>query len=255
MSIRLLSAAWDLAIDSTEKMVLMCLCDHANDDGLCWPSVATIGRKCSKSERTVQSALKWLNDNNYFRVEDRPGKGRLYFLNPRKICTPAKSAPPQDLQDTPAKSAPHPRKSRTQTTIEPSRTVNRENAGASAGEDEQSEVRHASGRGWPEIPDWIPAEQWNGFIDMRKRKRANPTPRAIELLIIKLDRLRTAGNDPGQVLDQSTVKNWTDVFELKERSNGSTPGKSPHDSRDGFERALDRRIFGEGADGPAVATG
>ena len=57
MSIRLLSAAWDLDIGSTEKMVLMSLCDHANDDGLCWPAIATICRKTSKSERTVRNAL------------------------------------------------------------------------------------------------------------------------------------------------------------------------------------------------------
>lgn len=129
MSIRLLSAAWDLVIPSTEKMVLMCLCDHANDDGVCWPSIETLCRKTSKGERTVQSALKWLAENDFFTFKDGEHKARTYYLDPRKICTPAKSAPrksrtPQNLQDTPAKSAPHPRKSRTQTTIEPSRTVN-----------------------------------------------------------------------------------------------------------------------------------
>jgi len=35
MSIVLLAAAWDLEIGSTEKMVLMCLCDHANAEGAC----------------------------------------------------------------------------------------------------------------------------------------------------------------------------------------------------------------------------
>ena len=108
MSIKLLSAAWDLDIGSTEKMVLMSLCDHANDDGLCWPAVATICRKTSKSERTVQSALKWLEENGYFTRECRNGTSPKYLLNPRKICTPAEIAPPQDLRETPAKSAPKP---------------------------------------------------------------------------------------------------------------------------------------------------
>ncbi|ALC11236.1 helix-turn-helix domain-containing protein [Sphingopyxis sp. 113P3] len=108
MSIRLLSAAWDLDIGSTEKMVLMSLCDHANDEGVCWPSVATIMRKTSKSERTVQTALKWLKEQGYFEIEGRNGTSPKYILDPRKICTPAKSAPPQKLRQTPAKSAPKP---------------------------------------------------------------------------------------------------------------------------------------------------
>lgn len=108
MSIKLLSAAWDLDIGSTEKMVLMSLCDHANDEGVCWPAVATICRKTSKSERTVQVALKWLYDNGYFERECRNGTSPRYLLNPRKICTPAKSAPPQKTTKTPAKSAPKP---------------------------------------------------------------------------------------------------------------------------------------------------
>jgi hypothetical protein len=123
MSVRLLSAAWDLSIDSTEKMVLMCLCDYANDEGTCWPSVTTISRKCSKSERTVQAALKWLRDHDFFTAEERSGTSSIYHLNPRRICTPANSAPVQKTTCTPANSAPHPRKSRTLTTNEPIRTV------------------------------------------------------------------------------------------------------------------------------------
>ena len=87
MSIKLLSAAWDLDIGSTEKMVLMCLCDFANEQGICWPSVATICRKTSKSERTVQSALKWLKDEGFYRLDGYHDKTPLYRLDPRKICT------------------------------------------------------------------------------------------------------------------------------------------------------------------------
>jgi hypothetical protein len=115
MSIRLMSAAWELEIPSTEKMVLMCLCDHASDTGACWPSVATIARKTSKSERTVQAALRWLEREEYFTRDCRNGTSAIYRLDPRKICTPANFAPPQILHEppqishpTPAKSAPKP---------------------------------------------------------------------------------------------------------------------------------------------------
>lgn len=109
MSIALISATWELAIPSTEKMVLMCLADYANDDGEnCWPAISTIARKCSKGERTIQGAIKWLAAEGYLIAQERPGRSTAYHLNPRKICTPAKSAPPQKTAQTPADSAPKP---------------------------------------------------------------------------------------------------------------------------------------------------
>ena len=119
MSIKLLSAAWDLQIGSTEKMVLMCLCDFANENGTCWPSIATLCRKTSKSERTVQSALKWLRENDFYQTDGYHKQTPLYVLNTRNICTPAEFAPPQNLHVTPAKNVKYPRKSRTQTLREP----------------------------------------------------------------------------------------------------------------------------------------
>lgn len=147
MSIKLMSAAWELPIGSTEKMVLMCLCDHANDDGTCWPSVATISRKTSKSDRTVQAALGWLEKNSYFVRDMRSGVSPIYHLDPRRICTPAESAPPQishrppqKTSNTPAESAPKPLR-------EPSRTIK----GSSSASDDQ-----------PLTPQEI-VEDWNSL--------------------------------------------------------------------------------------------
>ena len=49
-----MAAAWELDIPATEKMVLLCLCDYANGDGMCWPGAETMGRRCSLTERTVR---------------------------------------------------------------------------------------------------------------------------------------------------------------------------------------------------------
>lgn len=109
MSITLMAATWNLDIPSTEKMVLMCLADYANDEGEnCWPAVATLARKCSKGDRTIQGAIKWLAQAGYLIAHERPGKSTAYHLNPRRICTPAESAPPQKPTRTPAESAPKP---------------------------------------------------------------------------------------------------------------------------------------------------
>jgi hypothetical protein len=95
------------------------------------------------------------------------------------------------------------------------------------------------------IPDWVPAEQWNAFLEMRREKKKFPSEHAVRLLVGKLEKLRRDGHDPGAVLDQSTVNNWTDVYGIKDQQNGTGyRQQSSHDRRDGLERAIDRRIPG-----------
>lgn len=70
------------------------------------------------------------------------------------------------------------------------------------------------------LPDWIPAEAWKGYEDMRVRIRKPMTDRARGLVVKEMDKLRAQGHDPAAVLDRSTVKGWTDVYPLKD---GGTP--------------------------------
>jgi len=54
--------AWAQEITSpTARLVLLCLADHADEDGVCWPSQARIARKTGLSERAVRDALKVLD--------------------------------------------------------------------------------------------------------------------------------------------------------------------------------------------------
>lgn len=47
MSVHYTSAAWFIKTEiPAEKLVLLCLADSANDEGTCWPSYATMSRKC-----------------------------------------------------------------------------------------------------------------------------------------------------------------------------------------------------------------
>jgi hypothetical protein len=93
------------------------------------------------------------------------------------------------------------------------------------------------------LPDWLPLDPWRAFLGMRKKMGKEPTDRAVELLVAKLDRFRANGHDPGQVLDQSTVSNWIDVYEIKEpRNDTGTSRSNERDNRDGFVVALDRRL-------------
>jgi len=65
------------------------------------------------------------------------------------------------------------------------------------------------------LPDWIPTETWEQFLEMRKRIKKPPTDYAIKLLIDKLSRFRSNGQDVKQVLEKSITSGWQDVFEIK----------------------------------------
>ena len=102
MSIKLMSAAWDIPLENGgDKFVLVSLSDQANDDGVCWPSIKTIAGRCCMSERSVTNHIRNLEKLGLLSVES--GGGR--FSNRYKIEL---NGPMQNLQGTPATVARHP---------------------------------------------------------------------------------------------------------------------------------------------------
>lgn len=83
-----------------------------------------------------------------------------------------------------------------------------------------------------ELPESIPSDAWAGFVEMRRKKRAPLTERAVEGILRKLETFAAAGQPPGDVLDQSTINCWTGVFELKGPRNGN--GTHPHGGQPGL---------------------
>ncbi len=74
------------------------------------------------------------------------------------------------------------------------------------------------------LPDWIGADSWQGYEEMRKRIRKPMTDRARKLAIADLENLRSHGEDPAAVLDQSTMNGWQGLFELRRTgANGHSP--------------------------------
>ena len=81
MSIKLMSKTWEMDIPQGQKMVLLALCDHANDDGTCFPSQDKIAKKCSTSEETIGRHVRWLKDHGILKTERRQvGRKRLSDL-------------------------------------------------------------------------------------------------------------------------------------------------------------------------------
>lgn len=81
----------------------------------------------------------------------------------------------------------------------------------------------------PVLPDWVDREAWNGFCEMRKRKRLPMTDRAKSLILKKLEAFRAQGHDPAAILDASTASSWTDVYEPKEQKIYGNRKPTSHD--------------------------
>lgn len=108
MSIKLMSLAWDADLPLAEKAVLLCLCDHANDDGDCWPSMARIARRSSMSERTAQRAIKGLRERGILSWDDAPGRPHRFAIDPRRIVTPDNLSPLTNTTQPPTLCHPTP---------------------------------------------------------------------------------------------------------------------------------------------------
>ena len=63
--------AWYQELKPVPKLVLMALADAANDQGTCWPSVATISAKVGVSTRTVQRVIQTLIRRELLTAEQR----------------------------------------------------------------------------------------------------------------------------------------------------------------------------------------
>lgn len=68
------------------------------------------------------------------------------------------------------------------------------------------------------LPNWIDIIAWNAWLEVRKKKKAVPTPRAIELAVSTLSKLKEEGQNPTDVINQSVLNNWTGLFPIKRGS-------------------------------------
>lgn len=62
MTIRAMNWAWGIELPPATKLVLLKLADRANDDGECWPGMASVASQCCISERTLMRHLDALEE-------------------------------------------------------------------------------------------------------------------------------------------------------------------------------------------------
>jgi len=62
------------------------------------------------------------------------------------------------------------------------------------------------------LPAWLDLETWADYLEVRKRKRAPSTDRALKLTLRKLDEFMVEGYSPTEILEQSIQRGWVGVF-------------------------------------------
>jgi hypothetical protein len=98
------------------------------------------------------------------------------------------------------------------------------------------------------LPEWIPQDIWNAYLETRTKKRAAKTDNALWLVIRELEKIkRTHNHDPVEVLKKSIRSGWTDVYPLKE-GNGNG-GNQQRDFRGKQAFTQDARRDGGGGSG------
>jgi hypothetical protein len=117
----IMSACWPLqGMSGPQKAVLISLADNANDEGVCWPSVARISQRTCLAERTVQTAIKWLGTVGLLSVRERMGRSTMYTLTPAAYAPPQESHPAPDAPPPPQLTTKTPAAAAPRTVIEPS---------------------------------------------------------------------------------------------------------------------------------------
>ena len=93
MGVRLMSQAFSTDLPTSQKMVLLVLCDFANDDGLsCHPSIAAVAKKASVSDRQCKRLIRELETLDLVKVVGnqygaKPGSTRHYQINVERLLT------------------------------------------------------------------------------------------------------------------------------------------------------------------------
>jgi hypothetical protein len=226
--------------DPHQRYVLLKLADYANQDGRCWPSLGAIAIETCLSESSVRRAVKdlekggWLevnrglgrsNSSQYVLVEKVSGGQVLEEkVSAGKVSVGRIKGVTQTQKGVRETNPPHP------LFREPSITTKEPPT-------EPAPIAFS-------LPEWVPLAAWIGFTEMRKKMRVPLTDRAKNGIVAELGRLRSIGNDPGVVLDQSTMRGWRGVFPVKGENYGQQRTGKGHSIVEAAESAI-RDLAGE----------
>jgi hypothetical protein len=206
MSIKVMTAVWELDLPPSEKLVLLALADWAQDDGRCWPSIAKVAAKSGVSERTVQRMLREAEKAGLLKRKENMGRGCEYTLPPDNL------SPVTNETDTPDTVSPN-----------------------TLGTTKSSEAKASSPRAKLSRPVGVSPEQWSAFKAQRKKPL---NARSYVLLTNKLNALAEDGYPPGEMIDLAIERGWETVFKPFAQRENYNGGNHQHLGKSGQAFAM-----------------
>lgn len=96
MAIRLMHECWRRKFEQkSDREILMVLCDHANEDGICWPSQGYVEWATDYSRETIKASYRRLRAAGALEtVRQSGGRGQVPILRVNPFALPAK--PPRE---------------------------------------------------------------------------------------------------------------------------------------------------------------
>lgn len=232
MSFKLMAEVFDVRVGSPiRKMVLLKLADQANDSGECYPSYETIASACELSRRSVITHIKWLEDNGYLRIERRYNHeakknfSNMYHLTISKVSNDRKtivSGAGFSLGGSEGAAlgsegaalggskgaAPEPINIESINEPKKNRAIKSQTKKPAVKKEIYDAFTHP-------IPFFIEQEDWIGFVEMRVATKKPMTEKACKILVNKLTKWHEQGLDIQEAINQSTLRNYPDIYEPK----------------------------------------
>jgi hypothetical protein len=234
-----MSAVWECeGLDATERLVMLSLADHADDEGRCYPSIARLCRRTSMSDRGVQKVIGRLVERGFITVKPSAGQGgaNLYTLaTPEPGSPPNPVHPPNVVHHTPRTTFTTPPNPVPVTpepgSPKPSRTII---------EPKKEEMREVALC----LEQWASPSSVASFIAYRKgHKSRGLTLTGAKRLAGNLKAIFQANGDCDDALAMAEEKGWASVepdWYFKAKGNGN--GKSGRAQFDVAHREFTRRL-------------
>lgn len=220
--------------DKSETLILLALADFCNDDGECWPSVATIAAKARMTERGAQKIIARLVEIGWLEIQEGGGRRNcnLYRIKNPEPRSPRTTFTPNAIAETPntVPKNPEPR------SPEPLRTIK-----------EPSLIKECD-EILPTLSQWCSTEAAKSFMAYRRKQKGKAlTLTAARRQAEQLKIIFNAGMDTNDALGMAEERGWQSVqadwyFKAKGTRNGeqshSNSGRGPGGTSGGMVAAF-----------------
>lgn len=78
-----------------------------------------------------------------------------------------------------------------------------------------------------DLPEWLPADRWRGWVEFRRERKAPLTPSSVKQQLADLGEWRKAGHDPLEIIATSIRGGYQGLFEPKGKPNGGKVSQFP----------------------------